>query len=608
MNSFPALMTQKRILVDVGTSHLKVILQEAGFRKKRILQHLILDLHEEGIISPEEVDLQLQALLRDLGDYPVILVVPEHITISKIVDLPGREAGNIEERISAETLDLSGLGDSCVLHAYHLMKPCGGYQHPCWVTVAREADILACTRRIGTAEVNLAGITTPSNALIAAWMSTNPDQQRIVLVDVGATTTIVAVIDGGQGRCATSYPIGGEYLTEAVANTRGCSFDEAETLKRTRNIFTGDPDPAPVQAAMRTWIHELERVIAECFDDPEIARSSFPPLWVQLSGGASEQPGFLDYLREHTRLEIQTWPRGSESGQGLPLSRLAVAYGAGQQFTRRFLREGSLLPTDIERTRRKQNRLYHLNKLCLVTFILLTGLLVFGTLQKLDLILEKERLLQEADAAMQKVAAVAGLDRQRLEHYGSIYPIIEKRKKSADILQTLRLLQRVRAQRPLWWILLADYRSYTNGGSTLPADLISETNALRRMGARTNSPPVPVRPVFSLIAEATIPGKPENSLSVLGEVVSELQASPLFTKVDRLPADQKVSVVDFAYSLSNVTYALKLDLAGSGLEPPVPGPAYSVPSTNGVSRTPSPGLRIRPVSRIQPVPTTDPAP
>ncbi|MCL5096579.1 MAG: hypothetical protein M1608_03400, partial [Candidatus Omnitrophica bacterium] len=87
------------IAIDLGSSNIKMVLAEEAFGRVRILQHQIVDLQGEGLLSVEEVNRHLQKVVAEWGDYPIALAIPQHLCLSHLVDLPRVGEGEIKRLI-----------------------------------------------------------------------------------------------------------------------------------------------------------------------------------------------------------------------------------------------------------------------------------------------------------------------------------------------------------------------------------------------------------------------------------------------------------------------------------------------------------------------------
>jgi Tfp pilus assembly PilM family ATPase len=552
---------QRLIAVDLGSSHLKVILVEQNLGRLRVLQHQIVDLQGEGLLSLEEINRHLQAVVASLGNHPLALAIPQHLSTSHLVDLPRVGDREIRSLVEKETVNLSGLSESAIVYDYQPLKPFGKHQHPFWVTISREQEIEKQINRLGGEEEErcICEVTTVANAMIAAYLACARAEERRVLVDLGATNTVVAIIDQGQGVYATSFPIGGESFTNAVATLRKCSFEEAELLKRSQDLLTG-PNALPgFQTVVEVWRQDLMKLIREWAEDNFERIMLRPAFKVVLCGGGSEQPGLVEYLRQEPDLEFEVWPNNADDDAGLPMKRCAAAYGLALQALRQIKWPASLLPTALRTAKQRQRLLMTANWAGFFLLALVLACLIIGTARKWSLAGRKAKLVRNVQLAVQQAEDIEGLIAKREQDYGRVRLLVERRTRTMDFLKTLQILQQVREKKDLWFVLLADQGSYF-AGTTVGA---AETNQMRLADSAAASNRV--EHLGGFIAEVAIPGKDEERLRVLHELVEGLKKEKLFRNVDSLPASQRsTNFFDPKILAPERYFSLSLDLVRRG--------------------------------------------
>ena len=561
------LAAQRCIAIDLGSSHIKVLLAEESLGQIRLLQHQLIDLTEEGLISAEEINRHLQGVIKELGSFPIALVIPQHLAISQVIDLPPAAGRDIQQLIEEETISLSGLSDSAIIYDYYRLAPFGKFHNPIWVTIGREQEIREQIGRFAATGASFCGITTTANALISAFLALGPPTQRIVLADLGATSTTMAIIDHGQGVYATSFPIGGESFTEAVANHKKCTFEEAEVLKRSQDLFSPAHSPLPEYGEVAdAWLKNVEKILQEWFEDNADWSRSIEPFRILLSGGGSLQPGLIAYLQRKSVYEFQPWPETPGPAAELPMARYAIAWGALHQAFNPSVRSCSLLPIELRVVKQRQTQLLRVNLASLVMLGLIGLMLVVGSCHKLWLIFEKHRLIDRAEAALNKAQAIDILNQRREVELANLQPVLERQKNMADLMQVMQILQQVREQKDLWFVLLADAKSYFAGTTMLPVETL-RSNSLGSILV-TNPPAVS----NGFVVELCIPDKGGEKLKPLNDLVAELKKQTLFRKVDTLPPNQRTNLVDPKLLLADRNYSVELELAESSFARRAPVP------------------------------------
>src|SRR5690625_1607035 len=219
--------TRRCIAVDLGESRIKAILAERRGRRIELLHAFNLDLHEEGLLTPEETNRHISRILQEMGDHPVSLVIPQHIAVSHMITLSADEKGrDWTRRIEQETHKLMGLSESAIVYDYFPLKPFPKNQNPVWVTVSREQELANQINRLRASNLMVNEVTNTGNALASAFIATQRPVARVALADIGATATTVVVLEEMLPVFATVFPFCGVLFIEMLAASCGSVLDE----------------------------------------------------------------------------------------------------------------------------------------------------------------------------------------------------------------------------------------------------------------------------------------------------------------------------------------------------------------------------------------------
>ncbi len=565
----------RRVLaVDAGSRRLKLMLVKGSFGRGEILREESVDLHEEGLVNTEELKTHLHDILEDCGRPPIALTLSQHLSTSQIIELPQTPESEVRRLIEDEIIRLSGVSDSAIVHDFVQVKSPAAARQQFWVTLCKERDIEERVQQLGLAADDLCDVTTAANALVAAYRAAEPQPTDALLVHLGAQNTLLVVLDGGHAVFATSFTVGSDSFTRAVAKARNCSFEEAEPFKRRHNVLTG-PQALPGFAEfVDGWVAEIKRQFSDWFTSrsrPLVDISTVP---VIVGGAAFDQPGLLEYLNQRVALSLRPWP----VRPGLPAPGFEIAYGTALQALNLTDQPVSLLPAARRAAwkRRLTTRKIELANVALITLCFLA--LCLGVWQKLSLLERKRELLTKVQAGADAMQANQSLTATLLLDYEQLRPMFECQQNTVDALATLALLQESRSNRTFWYVLLADQQSYfTTGGFTVtnrpgrtngsipfigplpPAEHDSLTGGI---GSEFS----PAKP--GLIAELCVPEDVEGARRVLSQVVNDLKQSPLFTKVDLLSDDLRRDYADPKVILPGRHFALALDFAAADFHQP----------------------------------------
>lgn len=567
MGSFDFSFSRRCIAVDLGQSRIKAILAERKAGRVEVLHAFTLDLQEEGLLTMEEANRHLRRILLEMGDYPISLVIPQHIAISHLISLPAEGRGGWERMVEAETQKLVGLSESTIVYDYFRLHPFRKNRNPVWVTVARERDLDVQLKRVQGPSLTVAEVTNAGNALASAYLATQPSADRVVLADIGAASTTVILLDGRQPVYATSFPLGGELLTEAIASASRTGFEEGETGKKSGLLFRSNAGEAGFPDAIDSWHQQLQKVISEGLKegpDPEEE-----PVTVMLSGGVSLQTGFLESLREKSPLRYSFW---SDEAFGIEPQTYAVAYGGALAGLKMAPVRCSLLPRALRQRHFRARQITLFNALAGLLLVALFILLLADASVRRGALEQRSGEIEDLREAYDQSRMVTELLADRQRQYERAVPIVQQEKKTRDLLRTIGLMQRAREERELWFVLLADGDSYDAGttvSTASPARPVPNEPRNRQPFQAASAPAaeaeaaIPDRSWRRFVLELSVPGDAWETHNILRDIVGSLAAEALFENVDTLAVSDRKPVANPAVTLPDQTYSLNLELAAS---------------------------------------------
>jgi Tfp pilus assembly PilM family ATPase len=591
----------RRVLaLDGGSRRLKYLLMESSFGRLRILAEEMLDLQVEGLVGPEELKTHLGTVIQRWNSPPLALVLPEHLSMSQVIDLPLAPESEVDKLIADETIKLSGVAESRIIYDFVRRESPVENRQQFWVTVCQEADIRERILRLGLEQEALCDVTTTANALIAAFRASLPLCSRAILVHLGAQTTVVVVLLAGQGAFSTSFQMGGDFFTRALARLQNCSQETAEALKCEKDLLN---DPEPVGAlveAIEGWASELKRQLNEWFQTNLTLAAEVRSFELIASGGGFNQPGLLEYLKREVDLDLQPWPISKEPDAVMPSRGFEIAFGAALQALGHHPQAVSLVPEDYRLAWRKRAFRQRLELASFAVLALCIVALAFGTWHKVSLLRTKQVLLAKVLAAQDAVEANDALTSDLVGDYEHLRPILADQQNTMDTLRTLNLVLQSRSKGNFWYVLLSDQQSYfSRPPALLSTNRPARTNLVGSAVETLRPPPIALRTSPAaltnvalakpgLIAELVVPGEADASRQLLSEIVSGLKQQPMFSKVDLLSDDLRRNLSDPKVAVPDRQYVLSLDFAETEFQQPV---QWKKPVVSPrVSRRPKPAL------------------
>ncbi len=182
------------------------------------------------------------------------------------------------------------------------------------------------------AKINLLSLETETFSLIRSLLGN--DKSTIMLVEIGASTTDVSVVDSIIPVLNRSIDVGGEKITEAISKNLNISLDKSEQFKYDLGVSAiASPDSKAPQAivdAVSPVVNEIKYAINH-FQDKNNKKIEK----IVLSGGSALLPNLAKYLAKILDMKViigDPWSRVSYPKELKPLlqeigPRLAVAIG-----------------------------------------------------------------------------------------------------------------------------------------------------------------------------------------------------------------------------------------------------------------------------------------
>jgi type IV pilus assembly protein PilM len=140
--------------------------------------------------------------------------------------------------------------------------------------------------------------------------------ETIVLVNAGATSTSVSVLENGAVKAARIFNIAGNSFTRAVKREFSVELEEAETLKIAHGLFAPkgkagveDSVATRVAGALKPVVKDLSVEIQRTIDVFHERRpADYPPiLRIVLAGGSAALPGLPELLASDTGMSVSVF-------------------------------------------------------------------------------------------------------------------------------------------------------------------------------------------------------------------------------------------------------------------------------------------------------------
>lgn len=325
--------------LDIGTSGVRAA--ELSFGKHGITLEKFgqVAVHEGAVRDGEVIDgAAVASAIKQLwgatrfSHKNVVLGVANQRVIVRTVDLPYMPAADLKKALPFQVQDFLPIPvDQAVLdfHPLETLTDASGSRTQRGLLVAASRDtVLANVTCAESAGLRVSMVDLTSFAVLrSVGKRTDVDVHTEALVDIGARVTNIVVHSGGVPRFVRILLMGGQDITDAVAERLGVPQVEAEGLKQDMGLYVA---PGELANASRAVESTASTFIDEVRGSLDYYRASHPDAQVErvvLSGGGSLLRGLSDRLGNATGLPVKAGdPMASmQIGKtGLDESQLAV--------------------------------------------------------------------------------------------------------------------------------------------------------------------------------------------------------------------------------------------------------------------------------------------
>lgn len=329
LNCVSAMGTLCICIVDLGATHVLAAIFTRGPQHTLVLERLETELIDSEPAAGSRWTANARAGLERIAarlrwSGRMRLAVPGHLALTKVVRTPAIEKSRRAGVIRFEA-------------AQNIPYPLGevAWDHVVLGAQERELELLFGAAKLAPLEALCAAplilradleLATPSClALVRAVRFNHPDlADGTLLANVGARSTHLLLLAGGRLWVRT-IALGGNSLTEAIAEQLQTGFARAETLKidvlAGRSELPGDsPARGAVNAAAGAFARRLRTEIARSIANFQSRHGAPPPVSLHLSGGGTLIPALPGVLAETLHVPVARFD---------PLRRVANQVSAG---------------------------------------------------------------------------------------------------------------------------------------------------------------------------------------------------------------------------------------------------------------------------------------
>ncbi|MFA5946681.1 MAG: type IV pilus assembly protein PilM [Patescibacteria group bacterium] len=128
------------------------------------------------------------------------------------------------------------------------------------------------------------------------------EKSHVLLVDVGAERSNLAIVDQGIPLLTRVIKGGGNAITQALSQTMGIGFDEADAMKRDLGFAADGKLPLPILEALKPIVHEIRYALGLYAE--QVGGSAKPVEKIVVTGGSAHLPGLSQYLTQSLNMNV----------------------------------------------------------------------------------------------------------------------------------------------------------------------------------------------------------------------------------------------------------------------------------------------------------------
>jgi type IV pilus assembly protein PilM len=252
----------------------------------------------------DEVVLYLRALLDRMQpkSREVYVAMPAFIGLISLLEFPEMKESELQEAIQFEAhkyipspLEEVALSWEVV---NRIASDDGHVKTEVLLVAALNKEVEHYENNVHTAGLDMKLLELETFSIVRALIGDAPGLRLIV--DIGARSTNLILVDNGVVRVSRNLDIGGKDVTRTLVEGLNITSDRAEILKKSDKDFLNNPESALIFPALQMIQSESERIL-------ESYHTKYPDVVCQeviLSGGTAQMAGLVKYYSASMQLPV----------------------------------------------------------------------------------------------------------------------------------------------------------------------------------------------------------------------------------------------------------------------------------------------------------------
>lgn len=298
----------KHFGLDIGTNEIRVVQLSGGNGKFTLDAFGVAQIPPGLTQSDSKLDQQkiakiLNELLKSsqITDKSVVSAIPGTSVFNAVVKMPPMSQAELAKAITYQAEQNIPLKLDEVKYDWQVIKQDQDTKElTVMIIAAAKIKVQSLMSLFEKAELNVQALETATVAM--ARSLTNDADPIVMILDIGSTTTEIAVVEKGILVQTRSFPLAGFAMTRAVSKNLGLDISQAEQFKVKFGLAQDKLEGQVFKAIEPTLRSILEEAVRSMKFYQEQSSSTVPR--IVLTGGSSKMPLLPQYIKAFTGTEV----------------------------------------------------------------------------------------------------------------------------------------------------------------------------------------------------------------------------------------------------------------------------------------------------------------
>lgn len=294
--------------LDIGTNHVRLVELSGGGNKYSLKAYAQAPVPAGITQSDSKLDQQkLAKIITDLAKRSgittnnVVAAIPGTSVFNATIKLPPMTKEELSKAIKYQAEQNIPLKIDEVKYDWRVIKEDPATKEiTVMIIAATKSKVNQIIDLLRFANLNVIALETSTVAM--ARSLAKPEIPLAMILDIGATTTEIAVIENGTLVQTRSFPLAGYALTRAISQQLGLDMAQAEQFKQ-RFGLSQDKLEGQVYKAIEPL---LRNILDEAVRSAKFYQEQFgsPITRIILTGATSRLPLINEFIRSYTGMEV----------------------------------------------------------------------------------------------------------------------------------------------------------------------------------------------------------------------------------------------------------------------------------------------------------------